>query len=153
MSPYALQVRPVPVRVVGFDGLSRAGTVFLHLASERANGPETLGDRLNDPEVCFLPLRVGERVELVHLEWVAQVEAAADLSELDQWLQVGARCAPVEIELVTGERLSGEFVYALPAGGQRVSDLLNRTTLRFFLLLNGATARYLQRRALLRVWT
>ena len=150
---YAVQVAPLAVRLVDFQGRSSDGTVFLHGPGERAGDAETLGGRLNDPRAPFLPFRAGDRLELVHLEWVAYVETAASLPEVELRREIGARRARVELELVTGERLAGEFVYVLPAGGSRISDLLNGGGERFLLLVDGETTRYVQRRALVRVWS
>lgn len=148
---YALEVSNLPVRLHTADGRVVEAEVFLH-AVGGSGRPETLEDRLNDPDLRFLPCRVAGRVELVHLERVAVVEALAPLPELERLAEIGAVRQSVEVELAGGRALQGELVYSRPPGSQRVSDLLNSGNERFLLLVDGAArALYVRRDELLRV--
>jgi hypothetical protein len=148
---YAVEVQPVPVRLHTVDGGTVEAEVFLHTVGESGR-PETLGDRLNDPHLRFLPCRIAGRVELVHLDRLAYVEALAPLPELQELEEVGAARQPVEVDLAHGPALQGTLVYSRPAGSQRVSDLLNLGEERFLLLVVDAEkSLYVRRDELLRV--
>jgi hypothetical protein len=148
---FAVEVQTVAVRLVG-AGLAVDGEVFLHVVGGSGH-PETLGERLNDLSVRFLPCRVDGRVELVRVDGISFVEARAPLPELREIEEVGAVRQQVDVELAGGYHLGGELVYTRPPGSQRVSDLLNSGAERFLLLLDGDQARYLRRDALVRVRT
>jgi hypothetical protein len=151
MVSYAVEVHPLPVRLHTRDGGAVEVEVFLHTVGESGR-PETLGDRLNDPHLRFLPCRVAGRVELVHLERLVFVEALAPLPELQELEEVGAVRQPVEVDLADGRSLRGTLVYSRPAGSQRVSDLLNAGNERFLLLVEAAARTlYVRRDELLRV--
>jgi hypothetical protein len=147
---YAVEVQPLPVRLHTTDGRAFGAEVFLHTVGELGR-PETLGDRLNDPHLRFLPCRIDGRVELVHLERLAWVEALAPLPEVAWLSEVGAVQQPVEVDLADGPTLQGTLVYSRPPGSQRVSDLLNAGEARFLLLLDGSRSLYVRRDQLLRV--
>jgi len=148
----ALEVRSVPLGLVGFDGRATPGRLFLRAVGERGR-PETVGDRLNDPATSFLPLEIGARVELVHLAWVAYAVCAGREPEVAGREEVGALRKAVELDLVSGETLRGEFLYTLPRAQARVSDLLNRPGDRFLLLLTADETLFVQRTAIVRVRT
>lgn len=147
----ALAVLDAPLRLVEVDGRASEGRIFLHALAARPGRPETIAARLNDPGLRFLPLRVAGRFELVHLEAIAYVECVDEPPEIAALLEVGAIRAAVEIELGTGERLSGDLIYERPAGSARVSDLLNATGERFLLLASPHLTRFVRRDAIRRL--
>jgi hypothetical protein len=149
----AVEVRDVPLRIVAFDGRAIAGSFFLHLVGDHGGRPETVGDRLNDPETRFVPVRVEERVELLHLAWIAYVACPGELPEVAEREAVGCRRERVELELAGGARLAGELLYALPPGHARVSDLLNTAGERFLLLLAAGETLFVNRAAIVRART
>jgi hypothetical protein len=142
MSAYRLEVRRLPVRVVGFGGEAFSADVFLHLAGEQQPGPETLGERLNAPRSRFLPFEVDGRVELVNLAAVAYVEHAGELPEVEAHHGIGGRREPVVVRLRSGEELPGALLYLFTGDGTRPSDRLNALGERFLLHVDGATVRY-----------
>jgi hypothetical protein len=149
----AVEVRDVPLRIVAFDGRAVAGSLFLHLVGERGRRPERLADRLNDPEVRFVPVRLEGRVELLNLAWVAYVAAPGRLPEIADREAVGCRSAHVELELAGGAELAGDLLYELPAGHARVSDLLNSPGERFLLLVTPDETLFVHRAAIVRART
>jgi hypothetical protein len=150
---FALAMQDEPIRIVGTDGRVAEGTLFLHAVAERSSRPETVGARLNDLAVSFLPVRRDGSIELVHLAWVAYVAVAGRPLDVANREEVGARRAEVELDLVGGETLKGDLLYELPAGHSRVSDLLNSPGERFLLLLAGAETLFVNRAAILRART
>ena len=147
---YALAMQDEPIRIVGTDGRVAEASLFLHAVADRSTRPETIGARLNDGAVAFLPVRREERVELVHLAWVAYVAVAGRPRDVAAREEVGARRAAVELDRVGGETLRGELLYELPAGNARVSDLLNSPGERFLLLLAGSETLFVNRAAIVR---
>jgi hypothetical protein len=141
------------VRLVTLDGAATESLVFLHSTSGRHFGAETLGERLQGGETLFLPCSVGGRVELVNLDQVAYLDCPPDLPEVADLDEMAAFRAAATLELVNGERLSGDLRYRLPATGCRISDLLNVAAERFLLLTTGDRCFYVNRRAILRVRT
>ena len=57
----------------------------------------------------------------------------------------------LELDLVTGETLSGVLAFVARPGRSRVSDLLNSTSDRFVRLLSPGVERHVRRGAILRV--
>lgn len=149
----AVEVRDIPLRIVAFDGSASAGRFFLHLVSDHAGRPETLGDRLNDAATRFVPVRMAERVELLNLAWIAYVACPGRLPEVADREEVGFRHERVELDLAGGARLAGELIYALPPGHARVSDLLNAAGERFLLLITADETLFVNRTAIVRART
>jgi hypothetical protein len=147
MSEYRLAVRRRQVRLVGFDGSSAEATLYLRSPSARDARSETLLERLNALDGEFLPCESEGEMTLVNLAWIAYVETDPEAGAAED---PGVRRAPAELELVTGESLAGELVYAAQPGRARVSDVLNSASDRF-VRLDGALERYVRRGAVLRV--
>jgi len=148
MSEYALAVRRRPARLAGFDGDSAQAVLFLRAASARGPRAETVLERLNALDGDFLPCEIDGGVALVNLSWVAYVEIdASDAEDAES----GIRRARAELDLVSGERLSGELVYAARPGRARVSDILNAAGDRFVRLAAPGVERFVRRDAILRV--
>jgi hypothetical protein len=149
----AVTVTPLPVRMVTLGGAEAHAVVFLHEASRRGPGPETLGERLSADDTFFLPCIVERGVELINLEHVAYIQAALDLPEVEKLEEVPSFRAAATLELSHGERLSGELRYRLPPGRCRISDLFNAVKDRFVLLTGEVGSVYVNRRAVVRVRT
>jgi hypothetical protein len=147
----AIEVTPLPVRLVLWGGATADVLVFLHSTSDRRPGPETLGERLCHPDTFFLPCIFGRGVELINLEHVMTVRARRDLPEVEDLESMPSFRAGVELDLIHGERLSGEIRYRLPPGCCRVSDLFNGIAERFVLLTTDNSVIYVNRRAVVRV--
>ena len=148
----AVTVKPVAVRVTDSRGETLDAEIFLHADSGHHPGPETLGDRLNDPEGRFMPCRIDGEIQLLHLDrvaWVEQDDLASEAAELEE-MEAGR--TPAELILVTGETLRGDFLYLMPEERSRPSDALNRSTTPFLLLLTPTEAtRWVHRAAIARV--
>lgn len=146
----ALETREAPVRIVELDGRQTEGALFLHTLGDQESRLETISRRLNDVEATFLPVRVNGGIDLVHLAWVAYVAADGRSGDVGRLEEVGARRAPVTLELAHGETVTGELLYAAPADQSRVSDLLNSGGERFLLLLAPDSTLYVHRAAIRR---
>ena len=132
----------VPMRRVSatfwtVDGAAFEGALFLHLNAETHDGPETVLDRLNDPNL-FLTLSVGgdnpvlflNKIQLVRAD-VSSEEHAPETAEL----LAHASVERIRVQLINGEQLTGTVLIEAPAGRRRLSDFLN--TQPAFLPLQG----------------
>ena len=90
-------------------------------------------------------------MELINLEHVACVQAPRDLRDVEELEELPSFRASVDLDLVHGERLSGELRYRLPPGSCRISDLFNSDAERFVLVTTDRRAVYVNRRAVVRV--
>lgn len=149
MSEYALAVERSSARLVGFDGSSASATLFLRGASARGPRLETVHERLNGLDGEFLPCEIEGEVALVNLAWIVYVECPAEAGS--DGFEPGLRRAPAELDLITGETLSGVLSYVARPGRSRVSDLLNSASDRFLLLAAPGVERHVRRTAILRV--
>lgn len=131
----------VPVRLILMWGEARVGSLFLRELHTVSGEPESVGGRLNDPELRFVPFSVGGSVELVNLAAVACLEHEGELPEVSRLLETAAKREPVAIELMTGEVIHGELLAHAPPERARLSDLLNQGQ-RFFPLLSGDRTLY-----------
>ncbi len=147
----AVAVTPLAVRVTDLEGRSFRTEIFLHEESQRRAGPETLEDRLNDPDGRFLPCRIDGETQILHLDRVAWMERDGVAPEVVRRQEMQARRTPVELVLTTGERLEGDLIYLQPETRSRPSDALNRSDAPFLLLPAHDTTRYVHRTAVLRV--
>ncbi len=140
-----LSVRVNPLGAAPFEG-----GIFLRDATSASREPETLGSRLNEPGVSFLPLSIDGRIEMLHLGAVAFFERTGDLPEIDRLREMEVRGTPVAITLTDGGVLRGDLLAMTRPEGRRLSDLLNHAD-RFFLVLDRSRALYVRREAVLRV--
>lgn len=147
---YTIDVDRLAISLVLRRGERLEGQFFLRSVGERHRGPETLGDRLNDPLTHFLPCEIEGRVELIRLSGLAYLEHEGRLPEVDAEAALGAQRAPVELILDSGEALRGELLYILPPERHRVLDHLNSPELRFLLLRQENRTLYVHREAVLR---
>ena len=149
MSEYALAVERSTARLVGFDGSAASATLFLRASTPRGPRPESVGERLNALDGEFLPCEMGGEIALVNLAWIVYVECPVETDPEPP--EPGLRRAPAELDLVTGETLSGVLSYVARPGRARVSDLLNSASDRFLLLVSVGVERHVRRSAILRV--
>jgi CheY-like chemotaxis protein len=149
----AIPVRPVSLTLWTVDGATLHGQVFLRLNAEAHVGPETVQDRLNDPDL-FLTLSVSGDNPLVFLNkiQVIRVEVAEEDERLPDTPDslVGVCIEPIRVLLINGEQLSGTVWIEGPTGKRRLSDFLN--TQPSFLALQGADRlRLLHKRYIARI--
>jgi CheY-like chemotaxis protein len=134
----AIPVRPVPLAVWTIDGAKLEGRIFLRLHVETHAGPETVQDRLNDPDL-FLTVSLPGDTPLLFLNKIQVIRV--DVSEEEERLPdvpeslVGVSIEPIRVQLINGEHLGGTVRIDGPTGKRRLSDFLN--TQPAFLPLKG----------------
>jgi twitching motility protein PilT len=114
----AVAVDSLAVEVVTLDGARSETRIFLHAASERHLGPETLAERIDGRASQFLPCEVGGHLELVNLEHVAYIGCPPDLPELASLDELASFRAGATLELASGERLARRAPLSAPGGEQ-----------------------------------
>jgi hypothetical protein len=147
---YAKHAR-VSTRLVTFAGATRDVDVFLGPAVHRHHETETLGERLNAQGLKFLPVALGEKVELLQLDYIADVQLDGVAPEVERLESNGAARQPVTVHLTTGSALRGDLVYVMPKERPRVSDVLNDPASQFLLLVEPGRSHYVNRKAVVRV--
>ncbi len=123
------------------------------MVGEDGARPQTISERLNDRSARFLPIRIGERFELVNTDWIAYVACPGRTRDVAEREEVGAHCERAELDLAGGATLRGELLYELPPGHSRVSDLLNAPNQRFLLLVTETETLFVRRAAVRRART
>jgi hypothetical protein len=147
---YAKPTR-VTTRMVSLAGDAREVDVFLGPALHRHHESETLGERLNAHGLQFLPVATGDKVELLQLDYIADVQLDGTAPELDRLEYLGAVRKRVTVHFSTGNELHGELVYMMPKESPRVSDALNCPGPQFMLLVEEGRFHYVNRKAVVRV--
>jgi CheY-like chemotaxis protein/Zn ribbon nucleic-acid-binding protein len=109
------------------DGASFEGSLSLHLNAEAHQGPETVLDRLNDPDL-FLTVRMTGDVPVVFLNKIQLIRA--DVPPDEPLPEDAERAGEVDIQaikvqLINGEYLQGTVRIEGPSGRRRLSDFLN----------------------------
>ncbi|HLK37515.1 MAG TPA: hypothetical protein VKU41_12235 [Polyangiaceae bacterium] len=137
-------------RVLSVSGDARSVDVFLGPAQHRHHETETLGERLNS-RLQFLPVATGEKVELLQLDYIADVQMEGEAPDLERLQSVGAAREPVTVHLSTGDTLRCDLVCVMPRERPRVSDILNDPGQQFLLLVEPGRCHYLNRKAVVRV--
>lgn len=145
--PFGIASNLVPVRILLQWGEARTGALFLRELHTATGEPESVGGRLNDPELRFAPFSVHGTVELIRLDAVACLEYAGVLPEVERLLATGARRETVVVELMTGEVIRGEIVAHAPPERARLSDVLNGSE-RFLPMLSDDRTLYVNRDAI-----
>lgn len=140
-----IKVTQVTARVVDIEGREYEAAFFLHSVGLLATREESLGERLNDAEIHFLPCTVDGDTRLVPIRRIAYVELMGPGSDLADRDERGARHTPIEAELVTGEQVKGELIHESPQSQSRLSDALNRPDARFLLVIHDDRTLYLHR--------
>lgn len=147
---YLLEAHRTPATVVDVAGREREGVFFLRSGGIPAH-VESLIDLLNDERKPFLPFDTGDGFELVAAESIVFVAFELPGEEARRLDEIGAVRAAIEVEVVTGQRLSGVLVHEAPVTAHRVSDLLNFTPTRFLTLFGEERAYAVRWRAILSV--
>jgi hypothetical protein len=147
---YAKSAR-VSTHVVSFAGATRDVDVFLGPALHRHHETETLGERLNAQGLQFLPVAEGDKVELLQIDYIADVQLDGVAPEVERLESIGAARRPVTVHLTTGSSLQGDLVYMMPKERPRVSDLLNDPASQFLLVVEPGLSHYVNRKAVVRV--
>jgi len=147
---YAKPAR-VTTRVISLSGDVRDVDVFLGPAVHRQYETETLGERLNAEGLRFLPVAAGEKVELLQLDYIADVQLEGLAPEVARLDDIGASRKAVTVHLSTGDMLKGDLVYVMPKERPRVSDVLNSPGNQFLLLVEAGRSHYVNRKAVVRV--
>ncbi len=133
----SVPTRPVSLSVWTVDGDTLHAKTFLRLHAEAHAGPETVQDRLNDPDL-FLALSVKGETPVIFLNKIqvirVEAEDEAPLDVVDS--PVGVSIESITVQLINGDQLSGKVRIEGPAGKRRLSDFLN--TQPAFLPLQGA---------------
>jgi hypothetical protein len=148
---YAIEVTRIPIHLKTLTGEEIHAAAFVHPVGHADYRPESVGDRLNDPEAQFLPCEVDGEKYLVRLESVSYVVTTEVVPEVESMETVGAIHSHVELWLRSGERLQGDLIYEAERGEERVSDMLNRSRSRFLVLIQGDRTYFVLRDAVDRV--
>jgi hypothetical protein len=121
------------------------GEIFLQLYGQHLAGPQRIDEALNGSE-SFLPLRRAGKVQLVNLDQVMAVYAAA-AEEFDPLLTLGDEHR-VRVTPGAGDPFEARIFVNLPHGHNRVKDYLNQPA-RFLSFLVGDQVVYLARQRIL----
>ncbi len=148
---YSIDVGQTPVHLKTLSGEEIDAMVFVHPVGHADYRPETVGDRLNDPDAHFLPCEIDGQSYLVNLSSISYAVTSQPVPEVDSLETVGAVHSQVELWLKSSDRLRGDLIYEAERGEERVSDMLNRTTSRFLVLIDGTTTYFVLRDAVDRV--
>jgi hypothetical protein len=148
---YAIDVTRIPIHLKTLRGEDVDATVFVHPVGHADYRSESVGDRLNDPDTRFLPCEIDGESQLVRLSSISYVVMTEPAPEIEFLKTVGAIRSPVELWLKSQDRLQGDLLYEVDRGEERVSDMLNRASFRFVVLLNEQTTYFVQRNAIDRV--
>jgi len=148
---YAIDVIRSPIRLRTLDGEDVDATVFVHPVAHADYRSESIGDRLNDPDTRFLPCKIDGESQLVCLSSISYVVMTETPPEVETLEAVGATRSPVELWLKSNDRLKGDLLYEAERGEERVSDMLNRASCRFLVLVDGKTTYFVQCAAIDRV--
>jgi hypothetical protein len=139
------------------DNQVRVVRLFLGTHAEGHPGPERPSDLLNRPDP-FMPAVERGQVVFFNLDAVQLISVAAELEFAaadTMWLDAALRQQThrrVKVGLRDGIVVGGELTYLMPEGNRRVQDFLNGTP-RFFVLRDGDTARFANRRHVVWVTT
>lgn len=145
---FEIDVKRVPAVLHNFKAETYQAIFFVHLVSAHGHHVETIGERLNDPELDFLPIEIEDTVKLVRITSIVFVEFADTPPEVQTLYHGCTQRERVQLRLRTGESLSGELVFQAPYERRRVSDILNNRHLRFLILVDEGRTYYIQRDAI-----
>ena len=148
---YAIDVTRTPIHLKTLAGEEIDATVFVHPVGHADYRPESVGDRLNDPETEFLPCEIDGESFLVRLESISYAVMTEPVPEVASMDTVGAIRSPVELQMKSADWLRGDLIYEAERGEERVSDMLNRSHGRFLVLRDGDKTYFVLRDAVDRV--
>jgi hypothetical protein len=151
MEIYKQGVAGVSAEIILWSGEALTASFYLRLSSASGVGREKLGERLNDPGTRFIPCKIGDRIELLNLDWISFIRLEGQVPEIAQREELGAIRQPAKISMQSGYLLEGQFLYVLPHARARLSDLLNFSTDRFLLFLAPAAVLYVNRKSIVRI--
>ena len=123
----AVPMQSATIIIWTVDGKSFEATLSLHLNAEKHEGPETVLDRLNDPNL-FLPLRVSGDLPVVLLNKIQIVRVDVSREEgtpVDPVHMAETNIESIKVRLINGEQLQGTVRIDGPRGRRRLSDFLN----------------------------
>jgi len=149
----AVPVRTVPLTIWTVEGAVLDGRLSLRLHVETHAGPETVQDRLNDPDL-FLTISLSGETPLVFVNKIQVIRV--EVSEEEDRIPgvpdslVGVSIEAVRVQLINGEQLAGMVRIEAPSGRRRVSDFLN-TQPPFLPLKGGGRLHFLHKRFISRV--
>lgn len=106
------------------DGSRLDGEVFLRLYEAHHEGPQKVGELLNE-DAALIPLKTSDGVVLVNPSQIATVTIEAE-REPDDLTMLGDPHA-VRIVTVRGREIRGRVFISLPGGEGRVKDFFNRS--------------------------
>jgi hypothetical protein len=130
------------------DGSDLAGEVFLNLYDVRGQGPQRVGNLLNESEDAFVPVKsAGGTVHINTANIVMAATPAAD--EGDELMMLGKKYR-IRVTTLHGKTVEGDIFVDLPQDRSRVSDYLNRPD-RFFRLLGPECIVYIGSRFVISV--
>jgi hypothetical protein len=146
-------VRPVPLTLWTVDGAVLDGQLSLRLNVETHAGPETVQDRLNDPDL-FLTITLSGETPLVFVNKIQVIRV--EVSEKEDRIPggpegpVGVSVEPIRVQLINREQLSGTVRIEGPVGKRRLSDFLN-TQPAFLPMRGGGRLHFLHKRFISRI--
>ena len=93
---YAIDVSRIPIRLRTLRGEDIDAAVFVHPVGHADFRPESVGDRLNDPDTRFLPCTIDGESQLVRLSSISYVLMTEPVPEVESLEAVGATRCPAE---------------------------------------------------------
>lgn len=131
----AIPVRRVPITVVGADGVTSEGDVFLRLSAPGGMGPERILDRVNDDDAYFAMEPVGGGglllVNKAQVSWIAlDRELEDEITPVD--VTEDAKWVEAEVALSNRGSVRGEIPLVGPSVRPRLSDYLNHLEDSYF---------------------
>lgn len=129
------------------DNSTLDGVVFLSHYKDHNSAPESAGELLN--RAAFIPVNGPDGIVLVNVEKIvkATVPRRGELEENAETLGVRHM---VNIRMLDGSSVKGEFLIDLPEESCRVKDYLNKPD-RFFRLIPEGSVLYVNRHYILSV--
>ena len=123
------------------------GVVFLSHHKDHDSVPESVGELLN--RAAFIPVSVPDGIVLVNVEKIAKATVPSR-KELYENVEILGTRHKVDIRMLDGSTIEGEFLVELPEDSCRVKDYLNLPDL-FFRLILGDEVLYVNRHYILSV--
>jgi len=145
------ETKQLPARLVPVRGDGLEVVFFLRTVDHQGMRLEHLGERLNREHLRFIPIGVGDAIELFQLDRIAYIEYEGLLPEIEELRAVGADRERVVFYLINGERLEGDLVFVMPPDCHRVSDVMNVSEDKLLLLVAEHHCFYVRRTAVMRV--
>lgn len=142
-----LDVSRITVDLSTLAGERRQADFFVPVSEGMTSPSARLAHQLNDPQIEFLPCRIGDQTVLLRIDSITSVEIGPQIAELTELEEVGTISHGVELQLANGEKLDGALLVEGSEYACRVSDHLNRGAGRFLLLRTDDAVIYVNRAA------